>query len=164
MHAALARPAELRDRSGHAAGTRSASLRAAGVGSPPRRDLEKRGGKGRGRGRHRVSHRKEEPRNGGRVVSKRERGGRAGGRLGWIWDADRTAGCRGTGGDDDDEMYVWMDGKTYRARKDCRVSLADADRSSSLPRKSGVVQLCSKMAMAPIEYVYSLDILTVSFY
>jgi hypothetical protein len=79
MHAALARPPELRDRSGHAAGTRSASLRAAGVGSPPRRDLEKRGGKGRGRGRQRVSHRKEEPRNGGRVVSKRERGSSRGG-------------------------------------------------------------------------------------
>jgi hypothetical protein len=120
MHAALARPAELRDRSGHAAGTRSASLRAAGVGSPPRRDLEKRGGKGRGRASRATpcfspQGGAEERRKGGFEKGKGiqpGRGGRAGGRLGWIRDADRTAGCRGAGGDDDDDMYVWMDGKT----------------------------------------------------
>lgn len=59
--------------------------------------------------------REKEPR---RVVSKRQRGppsrakggsGKAGGRLGWIRDSDRTAGRRGTGGDDDD-MDGWMDG------------------------------------------------------
>lgn len=57
--------------------------------------------------------REKEPR---RVVSKRQRGspsrakggsGKAGGRLGWIRDSDRTAGRRGTGGDDDD-MDGWM--------------------------------------------------------
>lgn len=75
------------------------------------------------------------------MVSKRQRGspsrgkggsGRAGGRLGWIRDADRTAGRRGTGGDDDD-MDGWVAvvrsadgrmewGKASGARKDWRVS------------------------------------------
>jgi len=103
MHAALPLPPKtegsIRPRGGDASLSPLRSGRREG-GSPLRRDLERRGGKGRGRGRGRVCHRKEEePRRGGfekaKGISQPQPG------EGWQWQSRRAAamdpGCGSDG-------------------------------------------------------------------
>lgn len=121
MHTALPRPPEPRDRSGRAAGTRPSVRFAPG---------SRRGESASSRSREEKRRKRPGPWatpclpseggawKGGLEKAKGipEQSGSAGGRLGCVRDADRTAGRRGTGGDDDD-VDGWGRGRAQAQRR-----------------------------------------------